>query len=114
MLLLKSVIDKSGCYLKQIEEFEALTALQLADKDFGTEMSASSYNLEFMQKLTNLNQDMKNINHAKSTSKNVNEETQITSFFFQKQFAFSRIQGYLLVKIAHRFLLENSQNLRGS
>ena len=26
----------------------------------------------------------------------------------------SRIQGYLLVKIAHRFLLENSQNLRGS
>ena len=26
----------------------------------------------------------------------------------------SRIQGYLLVKIAHRFLPENSQNLRGS
>ena len=26
----------------------------------------------------------------------------------------SRIQDYLLVKIAHRFLLENSQNLRGS
>ena len=26
----------------------------------------------------------------------------------------SRIQGYLLVKIAHGFLVENSQNLRGS